>query len=126
MFTSSPYAKPSPQALHWGPKFLFEKYKLPIYITENGMSAHDTVSLDGNVHDPNRIDFLMKYLSELEKAIDEGVDVRGYFLWSFLDNFEWSQGYSERFGIVYVDYQTQKRIIKDSAKWYRDWIHQNS
>ena len=112
----------TPEALRWGPKFLYDRYKLPIYITENGMSAHDTVSLDGKVHDPNRIDFLHRYLLELEKATDMGVPVEGYFLWTFTDNFEWSYGYTERFGIVYVDYETQKRIPKDSAYWYSDWI----
>ena len=112
----------TPEALRWGPKFLYDRYKLPIYITENGMSAHDAISLDGKVHDPNRIDFVHRYLIELEKALDEGADVRGYFLWSFIDNFEWAKGYTERFGIVYVDYESQQRIPKDSAYWYRDFI----
>ncbi len=112
----------TPKCLQWGPKFLYERYGLPIYITENGMSAHDVVSIDGEVHDPNRIDFLNRYLLELEKATDDGVDVGGYFLWSFMDNFEWTKGYTERFGIVHVDYDTQKRIPKDSAYWYKAWI----
>lgn len=94
-------------------------------ITENGMSCHDTVSLDGNVHDPNRIDFLDRYLSQLQRASDEGIDIIGYFLWSFLDNFEWDKGYNERFGIVYVDYETQRRILKDSAFWYQKVIDSN-
>lgn len=112
----------TPECLHWGPRYLYERYKLPIFITENGMSAHDTVSLDGKVHDPNRIDFLNRYLIELEKATEDGTDVAGYFLWSFMDNFEWTKGYSDRFGIVYVDYETQERIPKDSAYWYKEWI----
>ncbi len=116
----------TPEALQWGPRFLYDRYKLPIYITENGMSSHDCVSLDGKVHDPNRIDFINRYLNELEKAIDNGSDVKGYFLWSFMDNFEWVLGYSERFGIVYVDYRTQERIIKDSGLWYKDWIENHS
>lgn len=115
----------TPECLHWGPLFLYERYKLPIYITENGMSAHDWVSLDGKVHDPNRIDFLERYLCELEKAADDGACIDGYFLWSFMDNFEWSRGYTERFGIVYTDYKTQKRIPKDSAYWYKDWIEKH-
>ncbi len=115
----------TPECLRWGPRFLYERYKLPIFITENGMSAHDTISLDGEVHDPNRIDFLERYLNELEKAVNDGVDVKGYFLWSLMDNFEWSQGYSERFGIVFVDYQTQRRIIKDSGVWYKNWIEKH-
>ena len=115
----------TPEALYWGPKFLYERYNLPIYITENGMACHDVVSLDGKVHDPNRIDFLDKYISLYQKAADEGVDLAGYFLWSFMDNFEWTKGYDERFGIVYVDYRTQKRTVKDSALWYRDCIATN-
>lgn len=112
----------TPEGFYWGVKFLYERYGLPIYITENGMSCHDNVSADGRVHDPNRIQFLDEYLSALQKANDEGVDVRGYFLWTFLDNFEWDKGYNERFGIVYVDFTTQKRIVKDSAYWYQKVI----
>jgi len=117
----------TPECLRWGPRFLYERYRLPIFITENGMSAHDTVSLDGKVHDPNRIDFLHRYLTELEKSTNDGADIGGYFLWSFMDNFEWAKGYTERFGIVYVNYETQERLPKDSAYWYRDWIeaHRN-
>ena len=115
----------TPECLRWGPRFLFERYKLPVFITENGMSAHDWVSLDGKVHDPNRIDFLNRYLNELEKATDDGADIGGYFLWSFMDNFEWRKGYSERFGIVFVDFQTQERIPKDSAYWYKEWIEKH-
>lgn len=114
-----------PQALYWGPKFYYDRYKLPICITENGMSAHDAVSLDGKVHDPNRIDFLNRYLSELKRAVGDGANVLGYFQWSFTDNFEWSYGYSERFGIVYVDYDTQVRTVKDSALWYKNVIESN-
>ncbi len=112
----------TPECLYWGPKFLYERYKKPIYITENGLSCHDTISLDGKVHDPNRIDFLARYLTQLQKAADAGVDIRGYFQWSLMDNFEWAKGYSDRFGLVYVDYRTQERIWKDSAYWYRDLI----
>lgn len=115
----------TPECLHWGPKFLYERYGLPIYITENGMSCHDAVSLDGKVHDPNRIDFVHRYLLELEKAIDDGVDVAGYFYWSLMDNFEWTYGYGPRFGMIYVDYPTQKRIIKDSGYWYKKWIEEH-
>lgn len=112
----------TPECLYWGPKFLYERYKKPIYITENGLSCQDAVSPDGKVHDPARIDFLRAYLSQLKRAADDGVDVRGYFQWSLMDNFEWVCGYSERFGLVYVDYETQERIWKDSAYWYRDLI----
>lgn len=114
----------TPEALYWGPKFLYERYQKPIYITENGLSCHDVVSLDGKVHDPNRIDFLTRYLLQLERAAGE-MDLRGYFQWSLLDNFEWEKGCSERFGLIYVDYRTQKRILKDSASWYREMIRSN-
>lgn len=115
----------TPDCFYWGVKFLYERYQMPLYITENGMSCHDDVSLDGKVHDPNRQNFLDLYLSALQKANDEGADVRGYFLWTFLDNFEWDKGYTERFGIVYVDFATQKRIVKDSAYWYQKIIESN-
>ena len=114
----------TPEALYWGPRFLYERYRKPIYITENGMSCHDVVSIDGKVHDPNRTDFLARYLKELKRAAGE-IDLRGYFHWSLMDNFEWEKGYSERFGLVYVDYQTQKRMKKDSAYWYQDVIQSN-
>ena len=112
----------TPKCLYWGPKFLYERYKKPIYITENGLSCRDIISLDGKVHDPNRIDFIQRYLECLRQAVAQGVDVRGYFHWSLMDNFEWHSGYSERFGLVYVDYRTGERIWKDSAYWYRDYI----
>ncbi len=115
----------TPECLYWGVKFLYERYKMPLYITENGMSCHDIVSKDGRVHDPNRITFLDRYLSALQKVSDDGADVRGYFLWTFLDNFEWDKGYTERFGIVYVDFATQKRIAKDSAYWYQEVMETN-
>jgi len=115
----------TPEALYWGPRYLYERYQLPFYISENGMAAHDSVSLDGKVHDPNRIDFLQRYLRCLRKAVEDGIPVEGYFLWSLLDNFEWSKGYSDRFGIVYVNYESQERMIKDSGYWYRDVIFQN-
>ena len=89
-----------------------------IYITENGLSCTDSIHLDGKVHDPARIDFTHRYLLALRRAIDSGVDVRGYFHWSLLDNFEWSEGYNERFGLIYLDYATGKRTPKDSAAWY--------
>ena len=114
------------ECLYWGPKFLADRYgNLPLYITENGMACHDTISLDGSVHDPNRIDFLHRYLKKLKEASEDGVDVRGYFHWAFTDNFEWSQGYNERFGLVYIDYQNQKRVPKDSYHWYQSIIKGN-
>ena len=115
----------TPESLYWGPRFLTERYKVPIYITENGLSCADVVSVDGKVHDPVRIDFLHRYLSCLKRAAKDGVDIHGYFHWCLTDNFEWSKGYTERFGMVHCDFQTQKRIIKDSGYWYRDIIKSN-
>ena len=115
----------TPEVMHFGPVNLFRRYGLPLYITENGQSCNDRIFLDGQVHDPDRIDFLHRYLRQLHKAIEEGVPVMGYLQWSFLDNFEWSEGYNERFGIIYVDYPTLRRIPKDSARWYRDVIESN-
>ena len=114
-----------PKALYYGPKFIAERYKKPIFISENGMSCHDVVSLDGKVHDPNRIDFLARYIGELKKASADGVDLRGYFLWSLMDNFEWAHGYNERFGIIYIDFETKERVLKDSAYWYSKVIKTN-
>lgn len=114
-----------PEAMYWGPKFFYERYKKPVIIMENGISNLDWVSLDGKVHDPQRIDFLHRYLLELQKASENGVDVAGYFQWSLMDNFEWSSGYNERFGLIHVDYQTQKRTVKDSGYWYKKVIESN-
>lgn len=115
----------TPECLYFGPKFLYERYKLPVIITENGQSCNDRIFLDGAVHDPDRIDFLTRYLRQLRRAADDGIPVKGYFHWSLTDNFEWHSGYDERFGLVYVDYETQRRIIKDSGYWYRDAIKNN-
>jgi beta-glucosidase len=115
----------TPQALYWGPRFLYERYKLPIVITENGMANCDWINIDGKVHDPQRIDFLTRYLSELGNAISDGIKITGYFQWSITDNFEWGHGYSQRFGLVYIDYPTGKRIPKDSARWYQEVIKSN-
>jgi beta-glucosidase len=114
-----------PRSLYWGPKFFCERYQIPVMITENGYANLDVISLDGKVHDPQRIDYLARYMRQLKRACADRVDVRGYFLWSFLDNFEWAFGYSKRFGLVHVDLETQKRTIKDSAYWYKDVIKTN-
>lgn len=113
------------EALYWGPRFFFERYRLPIVITENGLSCRDWVSLDGRVHDPARIDFTTRYLRQYHRSGQDGVKLAGYFHWSIMDNFEWSAGYRERFGLIHVDYQTQKRTPKDSFHWYKDVIAQN-
>lgn len=115
----------TPDALYWAMKFFYEKYQLPLLITENGMANIDFVMSDGCVHDPQRIEYLKMYLRGLKRAVDEGVPVIGYQYWSVMDNFEWAEGYDKRFGLIYVDYQTQKRTLKDSALWYAKIINTN-
>jgi beta-glucosidase len=115
----------TPEALYWGPKFLFERYRLPIVVTENGMANCDWICLDGKVHDPQRIDFLTRYLGAYHRSIAGGVVAQGYFVWSVMDNFEWGHGYKQRFGLIYVDYASQQRVLKDSAHWYGKVIAAN-
>lgn len=115
----------TPDGIGWALRFLYERYHMPILITENGMCCHDWVSLDGKVHDPNRVDFIRRYLRSVHAAMQDGVPVLGYFYWSLMDNFEWTLGYSERFGLIFVDYPTQKRTIKDSGYWYKQIIKNN-
>jgi beta-glucosidase len=115
----------TPRAIKWLAKFLYERYKLPVLITENGISCADVISLDGKVHDPNRIDYVTRYLRALNEAVEEGVELDGYFYWSIMDNFEWAKGFSERFGLIYIDYPTQQRIIKDSGYWFKSVIESN-
>lgn len=116
----------TPECLRWGPRFLYERYKLPFYITENGLPSNDVISEDGCVHDAQRIHYLKRHIAQLEKAAEDGVDCRGYFAWSLMDNFEWAFGYSERFGLIYIDYETQERTIKDSGYWYSEFIRKYS
>lgn len=97
----------------------------PIFITENGAAYPDHPAEDGLVRDPERQDYLARYLYQVHRAIREGVDVRGYYLWSLMDNFEWAFGYTKRFGIVYVDYATQARTVKQSGHWYANVIQNN-
>ena len=108
----------TPQVMYWGCRQIYERYGLPLCITENGQSCHDRIFLDGKVHDPDRIDFLQRYLGELSAACADSIPIAGYFHWSFTDNLEWHSGYDDRFGLVFVDYRTQQRIPKDSAWWY--------
>jgi beta-glucosidase len=112
----------TPSLLYWGPKFLAERYRKPVVITENGISVDDKPAPDGKVHDPLRISFLDSYLGAFKRAHTEGVPLAGYFHWSLLDNWEWTQGFTQRFGLIYVDYKTQARTFKDSALHYRDVI----
>jgi beta-glucosidase len=100
---------------------------VPIYITENGAAYPDAVEPDGEtVRDPERIAFLRSHLSEVAAAIEDGIPIPGYFVWSLMDNFEWAHGYGKRFGLLYVDYATQRRIWKQSAHWYRQVIEANA
>ena len=115
----------TPKVLYYAPKFLYERYQKPILVTENGMAGMDWVALDGRVHDYHRIDFLNRYLLELERAVEEGIPVIGYQTWSVMDNYEWCHGYDMRFGLIHIDYQTQKRTLKDSAYWYGEVIATN-
>lgn len=101
------------------------RYRLPVYVTENGMgrgASEEAPDAEGRVADPYRIAYLKLYTAAMEQAIADGIDVRGYFIWSLLDNYEWGSGYGNRFGIVHVDFQTQKRTPKDSFFWYADLI----
>jgi beta-glucosidase len=98
----------------------------PIYITENGAYFTDTLSADGKVHDAKRIAFLDGYIKAMQEARQQGVNIRGYFVWSLMDNFEWAAGYRPTFGIVSVDYRTQRRLPKDSYYWYRDYIREHA
>ena len=108
----------TPPAIYWALRFYHERYAKPMIITENGRGVSEVVSEDGLVHDPQRIDYLARYLKQVRRATEEGIDVRGYCCWSFMDNFEWAFGYEQRFGLVHVDYATQKRTVKDSGRWY--------
>ncbi|WP_246944233.1 GH1 family beta-glucosidase [Bacillus pinisoli] len=98
---------------------------IPIYITENGAAFDDTVDENGEIHDDLRLSYIEQHLEACLVAMESGVNLRGYYVWSFLDNFEWAFGYDKRFGVVYVDYETQKRTPKKSALWYRDMINTN-
>lgn len=112
----------TPEALYWGPRFYHERYGLPIVITENGVTTSDWLALNGTVPDQGRIDFLRRYLGELERAGKDGVPLLGYFHWSFMDNFEWQEGFKQRFGLVHVEYGSQRRTVKDSGRWYAELI----
>ena len=116
-----------PEALYWAPRHVSKLWNVKsIYITENGTSAADKVSADGRIYDIDRIMYLRNYLTQLNRATSEGVPVHGYFLWSLMDNFEWSDGYEKRFGIYHVDFQTQRRTPKLSASFFREVIQRNA
>ena len=123
---ASPWLSIGPEALYWVPKLAAETLGIKeMYITENGCSADDVVAADGQVYDTDRVMYLTAYLTALQRGVSEGVPVKGYFLWSLLDNYEWADGYSKRFGITYVDFATQKRTPKLSSKFYGNLIARN-
>jgi beta-glucosidase len=103
-------------------KGAFGKSEIPIYITENGCAYEDTVTADERIHDKERIKYLQLHLTACAEAIKKGVPLKGYYVWSLLDNFEWAYGYTKRFGIIHVDFKTLKRTPKDSAYFLRDTI----
>jgi len=114
-----------PEGLYRLLKSLKEEYNpSEVYVTENGAAFKDEV-VDGRVHDPERIEYLKAHIEQVWRAIQDGIPVKGYFVWSLLDNFEWAEGYTKRFGIVYVDFKTQKRIIKSSGYWYSEVVKEN-
>lgn len=113
------------RCLYWTIRQYWERYHIPVMVTENGMSGDDAVSPDGKVHDPVRTMFLDDFLTGLKRAVDEDIPVLGYQHWSIMDNFEWCEGYGPRFGLIHVGYKTQKRTIKDSAYHYAEIIRTN-
>ena len=119
----SPWLTIGPEALYWVPKLACEKWGIrEMYITENGCSSDDKVAPDGQIYDSDRVMYLKNYIGQLQRAVSEGVPVKGYFCWSLLDNYEWADGYEKRFGLTYVDFQTQKRTPKMSSHFYKHLI----
>jgi beta-glucosidase len=124
---ASPWLNIGPEALYWAPRHVGQIWNVKeMYITENGCSSADVLTPDGHVYDTDRVMYLRNYLMNLHRAVTENFPVRGYFLWSLMDNFEWADGYGLRFGLYYVDYETQKRIPKLSAHFYRSVIEKNA
>jgi beta-glucosidase len=111
-----------PSVMYWGPRHYHQRFGLPIVVAENGMSSSDWIFLDGQVHDAARVDYLHRALLELSRAVRDGVPVQGYYHWSLLDNFEWAEGFTQRFGLVHVNFATQRRTPKDSFELYRKVI----
>ena len=124
---ASPWIVLGPECIYWSVRNVCDLWKVPaIYITENGTSSDDVLTPDGHVYDTDRVMYLRNHLTHLHRAAEEGYPVKGYFLWSLMDNFEWADGYSKRFGIHYVDFKTLKRYPKLSAEWYKDTIAKNA
>jgi beta-glucosidase len=124
---ASPWLKLGPECIYWGVRNVCDIWNVgAIYITENGTSSDDVLTPEGRVEDVDRMMYLRNHLNHLHRAVSEGYPVKGYFLWSLMDNFEWADGYSKRFGIHYVDFKTEKRTPKLSAEWYAQVIARNA
>ncbi|MFK4662054.1 beta-glucosidase [Bradyrhizobium ottawaense] len=124
---NSDWLRVGPEVIYWAPRLAAKIWNIEnIYISENGTSSEDKISADGQVYDLDRIMFLRNYLSQMQRATAEGVPIRGYFLWSLMDNFEWIFGYGKRFGLYRVDFETQARVPKLSAAFYRDVVARNA
>jgi beta-glucosidase len=124
---ASPWLYIGPEVIYWAVRNVSTLWKpKELYITENGCSSDDIPTKDGHINDTDRLMYLRNHLTHLQRAAAEGYPIKGYFLWSLLDNFEWADGYSKRFGIHYVDFKTQKRTPKLSAEWYKATIASNS
>ena len=124
---NSEWLRIGPEVIYWAPRIAAKIWNIDtIYISENGTSSEDKLTADGKVYDLDRISFLRNYLTQLQRATAEGVPVRGYFLWSLMDNFEWIFGYEKRFGLYHVDFETQARVPKLSAEFFRDVVARNA
>ncbi|MBI5323541.1 MAG: beta-glucosidase [Bradyrhizobium sp.] len=121
------WLRPGPETMYWVPRHVAKVWNVKsIYITENGTSGSDQPAADGTIYDVDRIMYLRNYLAQLQRATSEGVPVSGYFLWSLMDNFEWGDGFEQRFGLYHVDFETQRRSPKLSASFYRETIARNA
>jgi beta-glucosidase len=124
---TSPWINIIPEGLYWAIRNSSDLWKpKELYITENGCSSDDVINAAGHIEDTDRVMYLRNHIAQMHRAASEGYPIKGYFLWSLMDNFEWADGYSKRFGIHYVDFKTQKRTPKQSAEWYREVIKQNA
>lgn len=124
---ASPWLKIGPEVIYWAVRNVTDIWKpKALYITENGCSSDDVPNASGHIEDTDRVMYLRNHLTHLHRAASEGYPIKGYFLWSLMDNFEWADGYSKRFGLHYVDYKTLKRTPKLSAEWYREVIARNA
>jgi beta-glucosidase len=124
---ASPWLYIGPEVIYWAVRNVSDIWKpKALYITENGCSADDVITGAGRIEDTDRVMYLRNHLTHLHRAASEGYPIKGYFLWSLMDNFEWADGYSKRFGLHYVDFKTQKRTPKLSAEWYREVIARNA